>query len=66
MPIGFYELLQVSPDAPADAVRVAYQEQVAQVVRKLRAAEARQQDVAAIEARRSALGEAWAVLSSTS
>jgi len=63
MPIGFYELLQVSADASSDAVRVAYQEQVAQVVRKLRAAEARQQDVAAIEARRAALGEAWAVLS---
>ncbi|MFN7145993.1 MAG: helix-turn-helix domain-containing protein [Myxococcota bacterium] len=63
MPIGFYELLQVTPDASADTVRVAYQEQVAQVVRKLRAAEARQQDVAAIEARRSALAEAWAVLS---
>lgn len=63
MPIGFYELLQVAPDASADTVRVAYQEQVAQVVRKLRAAEARQQDVAAIEARRSALAEAWAVLS---
>jgi hypothetical protein len=63
MSIGFYELLQVAPDAAPDAVRAAYQEQVAQVVRKLRAAEARQQDVAAIEARRSALGEAWAVLS---
>ncbi len=63
MPIGFYELLQVAPDAPADVVRVAYQEQVAQVVRKLRAAEARQQDVAAIEARRAALAEAWSVLS---
>jgi hypothetical protein len=63
MPIGFYELLQVSADASADAVRAAYQDQVAQVVRKLRAAEARQQDVAAIEARRHALGEAWSVLS---
>jgi hypothetical protein len=63
MSIGFYELLQVSPDAPSDSVRAAYQEQVAQVVRKLRAAEARQQDVAAIEARRAALAEAWGVLS---
>ncbi len=63
MSIGFYELLQVAYDAPSDAVRAAYQEQVAQVVRKLRAAEARQQDVAAIEARRAALAEAWAVLS---
>lgn len=63
MSIGFYELLQVGPDAPPDAVRAAYQEQVAQVVRKLRAAEARHQDVAAIEARRAALAEAWAVLS---
>ncbi|MDP2309055.1 MAG: helix-turn-helix domain-containing protein [Pseudomonadota bacterium] len=63
MSIGFYELLQVSYDAPPDAVRAAYQEQVAQVVRKLRAAEARQQDVAAIEARRAGLAEAWAVLS---
>ncbi|MDP2314470.1 MAG: helix-turn-helix transcriptional regulator [Pseudomonadota bacterium] len=63
MSIGFYELLQVAADAPADVVRAAYQEQVAQVVRKLRAAEARQQDVAAIEARRAALAEAWGVLS---
>lgn len=63
MPVGFYELLQVAPEAPVEAIRVAYQEQVAQVVRKLRAAEARQQDVAAIEARRAALGEAWSVLS---
>lgn len=61
--MGFYELLQVAPDAPADAIRVAYQEQIAQVVRKLRALEARQQDVAPLEARRSALGEAWGVLS---
>jgi hypothetical protein len=63
MSIGFYELLQVPHDATSDAVRAAYQEQVAQVVRKQRAAEARQQDVAAIEARRAALAEAWAVLS---
>jgi curved DNA-binding protein CbpA len=63
MSIGFYELLQVAHDAPPDAVRAAYQEQVAQVVRKLRAAEARQQDVAAIEARRAAIAEAWGVLS---
>lgn len=63
MPVGFYELLQVSPEAPVESIRLAYQEQVAQVVRKLRAAEARQQDVSTIEARRAALGEAWAVLS---
>ncbi len=63
MPVGFYELLQVAPDAPVESIRVAYQDQVAQVVRKLRAAEARQQDVSTIEARRAALGEAWAVLS---
>jgi Tfp pilus assembly protein PilN len=63
MPVGFYELLQVAPDAAVEQIRVAYQEQVAQVVRKQRAAEARQQDISAIEARRAALGEAWAVLS---
>lgn len=63
MATGFYELLQVAPDAAPEVVRAAWQEQVAQVVRKLRAAEARQQDVAAIEARRAALAEAWAVLS---
>ncbi|MFZ5481009.1 MAG: helix-turn-helix domain-containing protein [Myxococcota bacterium] len=63
MAVGFYELLQVAPDAGSDAIRAAYQEQVAQVVRKLRAAEARQLDVSPIEARRAALGEAWAVLS---
>lgn len=63
MSIGFYDLLQVAPDAPPEAIRGAYQEQIALVVRKLRAAEARQQDVASIEARRAALAEAWAVLS---
>jgi len=63
MPVGFYEILQVPPDAPVESIRTAYQDQVASVVRKLRAAEARQQDVAAIEARRAALGEAWSVLS---
>ncbi len=63
MSIGFYELLQVSPDAAFEAVRAAYQDQVAQVVRKQRAAEARQQDIAAIEARRASLAEAWAVVS---
>ena len=63
MSIGFYELLQVTVDASPDAIRGAYQEQVAIVVRKLRAAEARQQDVAPVEARRAALAEAWGVLS---
>lgn len=63
MSIGFYDLLQVAPEAPPEAIRSAYQEQIALVVRKLRAAEARKQDVASIEARRAALGEAWAVLS---
>lgn len=63
MPVGFYELLQVPPDASPEKVRAAWQEQVAQVVRKLRAAEARQQDTAAIESRRQALSEAWSVLS---
>lgn len=61
--MGFYELLQVPPEAPFETIRAAYQEQIAQVVRKLRAAEARQQDVAPVEARRAALAEAWAVLS---
>jgi hypothetical protein len=63
MSVSFYDLLQVPPDATPDAIRGAYQEQIAQVVRKLRAAEARQQDVSGIEARRGALAEAWAVLS---
>lgn len=63
MSVGFYELLQVSPEATPEAIRAAWQEQVAQVVRKLRAAEARQVDVAAIEARQAALKEAWEVLS---
>lgn len=63
MPVGFYELLQVPPDASPEAVRAAYQERVAEVVRKARAAEARQQDLAGIEARRAALAEAWAVVS---
>lgn len=61
--MGFYELLQVAPDAPLEAIRAAYQDQIAQVVRKLRALEARQQDVAPLEARRAALGEAYGVLS---
>ncbi len=60
---GFYELLQVAPDASPEALRAAYQEQVAQVVRRQRAAEARQGDTAPIEARRAALAEAWGVLS---
>lgn len=63
MSVGFYELLQVPPDATPEAIRAAWQEQVAQVVRKLRAAEARHVDVAAIEARQAALKEAWDVLS---
>jgi hypothetical protein len=60
---GFYELLQVPSNAAPEALRAAYQEQVAQVVRRLRAAESRQQDSAPIEARRAALAEAWSVLS---
>jgi curved DNA-binding protein CbpA len=63
MSTGFYELLQVSPDASADAVRAAWQEQVAQVVRRLRTAESRRQDTAPLEARHAALQEAWNVLS---
>ena len=63
MSIGFYELLQVPADASLDTIRVAYQDQVAQVVRKARAAEARQADMAAVEARRQSLAEAFAVLS---
>lgn len=63
MSVGFYELLQVSPDAPPEVLRAAWQEQVAQVVRKLRAAEARNVDLAAIEARQVALKGAWEVLS---
>jgi DNA-binding XRE family transcriptional regulator len=63
MSIGFYELLQVPADASLDTIRVAYQDQVAQVVRKARAAEARQADMAAVEARRQTLAEAFAVLS---
>jgi hypothetical protein len=63
MSIGFYELLQVAPDASLEVIRAAYQDQVAQAVRKARAAEARHQDPAAVEARRHALAEAYAVLS---
>jgi len=62
MSTGFYELLGVVPEADAAAVRAAYQEQVAQTVRRLRAAEARQQDTATLEARRAALAEAMAVV----
>ncbi len=63
MSTGFYELLGVLPEADVAAMRAAYQEQVAQTVRRLRAAEARQQDTATLEARRTALAEAFAVLS---
>lgn len=63
MPVGFYELLQIAPDASAEAVRAAWQEQVAQVVRKMRNAEAKKLDRAPIEARRLSLNEAYAVLS---
>ena len=59
---GFYELLGVPPEADLAAIRAAYQEQVAQTVRRLRAAEARQQDTATLEARRASLAEAMAVL----
>lgn len=62
MATGFYELLGVAPEADSAAIRAAWQEQVAVVVRKLRAAEARQLDLAPLEARREALAEAWAVL----
>lgn len=60
---GLYEQLGVAPEAEASAIRAAYQEQVAQVVRRLRGAEARQQDTTPLEARRSSLAEAYAVLS---
>lgn len=63
MPVGFYELLQIAPDATAEAVRAAWQDQVAQVVRKMRNAEAKNLDRAPIEARRLGLNEAYAVLS---
>lgn len=63
MPVGFYELLQIAPDASPEAVRAAWQEQVAQVVRKMRNAEAKKLDRAPIEARRLSLNEAYAVLS---
>ena len=63
MPVGFYELLQLAPDATGDAVRAAWQDQVAQVVRRMRSAEAKKLDRAPIEARRLALNEAYAVLS---
>ncbi len=63
MPVGFYELLQVAPHSSAEALSAAYQDQIAHVVRKQRAAEARKQDVSTIEARRAALAEAYAVLS---
>ncbi len=62
MSSGFYELLGVAAEADGAAIRAAYQEQVAQTVRRLRAAEARQQDTATLEARRTALAEAMAVL----
>lgn len=63
MATGFYDLLGVAPEATAPQIRSAWQEQVATVVRKIRAAEARQLDLAPLEARREALAEAWAVLS---
>lgn len=62
MPVGFYELLQVAPDAPPERIRAAWQDQVAQVVRKIRSTEARKLDRAPVEARRVALNEAYAVL----
>lgn len=62
MSTGFYELLGVASDADTPAIRAAYQEQVAQTMRRLRAAEARQQDTATLEARRASLAEASAVL----
>ncbi len=63
MPVGFYELLQLAPEASPDAVRAAWQDQVAQVVRRMRTAEAKKLDRAPIEARRLSLNEAYAVLS---
>ncbi len=63
MSTGFYELLGVAAEADVAGVRAAYQEQVAQTMRRLRAAEARQQDTATLEARRASLAEAMAILS---
>lgn len=63
MPVGFYELLQVAPDSPPERIRAAWQDQVAQVVRKIRSTEARKLDRAPVEARKVALNEAYAVLS---
>lgn len=62
MSTGFYELLGVPPEAELATIRGAYQEQVAQTMRRVRAAEARQQDTATLEARRATLAEAMAVL----
>ncbi len=63
MSTGFYELLGVPSEVDAAGIRAAYQEQVALTMRRLRAAEARQQDTATLEARRASLAEAAAVLS---
>jgi hypothetical protein len=59
---GFYEILGVDPGATGDAVHAAFQDQLAGLVRRLRAARKQGADVTILEGQERALKEAMAVL----
>ena len=59
---GFYEILGVDQSASGDAIHVAYQDQLAELVRRLRAARKQGADVTILEGQERALKEAMSVL----
>jgi hypothetical protein len=63
MTTSFYDVLNVRPDADAPVLRRAWQEALAGLMRRVRAARDHGQDTARLEDERYGLEEAWAVLS---
>ena len=59
---GFYEILGVEQGATGDAIHAAYHDQLAQLVRRLRAARKQGADVTILEGQERALKEAMSVL----
>lgn len=59
---GFYEILGVDQGATGDAIHAAYHDQLAQLVRRLRAARKQGADVTILEGQERALKEAMSVL----
>jgi len=59
---GFYEILGVDQSATGDAIHAAYHDQLAQLVRRLRAARKQGADVTILEGQERALKEAMSVL----